>query len=241
MEPGRGRIKVGCRVALVPEDVDTWQNCNGINLLRGSYEGATEAERVRCSSGLQLETLNTNVRDVAISLQMPVDTIFVERSDISNRIFGNLLLEDNLMDLISSGVYKTHADAVHQMMKLMLTQNVTCTYIHIQANPDTCTERACSRTKDNNIPKELNRKLAVAHEKTFVSTNPMLHGNVVEVRSDDCSIDELTERVLKIAFPHLPKGTSGSSSPTNTVTPATALQKHIFFLEAVIGAGTFDF
>lgn len=136
--------RLQCNYKVVLEDVDSWMNVGGSNLLKLSYTNP-----VKYGPFFQINVLASLAEQILNALREPVEhptILFCERSLMSNRfVFGRLMIESgNLPEPVRS-VYTNWWTFLHGLI-VERSKDVALVFLH--DTPEACAERITSRSRN---------------------------------------------------------------------------------------------
>ena len=173
--------------AVVHEDVPSWRDCGGVNLLHHFYK-----EPARYGRLFQQLTLHTQVRGVMRALRTRPPVLFVERSLRSNRVFACMLR--NIIPAEDVGVYDAAWEAAAACMEVV--PGVRALHVMLEADPQVCAARVAERASaaadgEDAIDVGYLQELQTAHEGAFANCG------LLRLETDGRSVDDVKAELLQ--------------------------------------------
>ena len=188
---------------VVKEDLETWRNCKGINMLHKAYTDSSAYSRL-----FQHLTISTHLRALASTLAVtPSAPVFVERSIYTNRIFASMQIASGVFPPEDAAVYTQFWNAAEAMFQLICPRDgFEIVHAYLRCNPEECAERIAARPRAQSdgeckIDVGYLRRLQSAHERLFglAGEPPQIHARVESLNTYGVSVETTTQGVLDIA------------------------------------------
>jgi deoxyadenosine/deoxycytidine kinase len=147
-------------VAIVYEDVDSWQNIDGVNMLDRYYK-----DQLRWGFTFQMLAGLSRYKNLDLEVKNgKAKIIIVERSQYSdNACFTKMLHEDKILEDVEYNIYKRF----HIWLRGLIHD--IDGFVYLRAKPDTCNKRMTlrSRKEENKVIPDYLIKLHNKHEEWF--------------------------------------------------------------------------
>jgi len=189
---------------VVKEDLETWRNCKGINMLHKAYTDSRAYGRL-----FQQLTISTHLRALASTLaSTPSAPVFVERSIYTNRIFASLQIARGVFPPEDAAVYSEFWNAAEAMFKLICPRDgFEMVHAYLRCNPEECAERIAARPQaqsdgESKIDVGYLEALQYAHDRLFgLAGEPsQINARVESLNTYGVSVETTAQGVLDIAI-----------------------------------------
>jgi deoxyadenosine/deoxycytidine kinase len=189
---------------VVKEDLETWRNCNGINMLHKAYTDGRAYGRL-----FQQLTISTHLRQLSEALSRARNApVFVERSIYTNRIFADMQIANGTFPPEDAAVYGEFWNAAEAMFKLICPRDgFDIVHAYLRCNPEECAERIAARPQAQSDGESVVHvgyleALQYEHDRLFGLTRepPRIRSQVVTFGTYNVPVEVTTQKVLDTAI-----------------------------------------